>query len=264
MNLTFDSLMVRALDEPDAVYGLAARSVAVSPDGLTYTFALRPQARFHDGSRLTARDAAFSLTLLREKGHPEIAEVIRAMTEAQAEGDGAAGRDLRARPRPGPAAVRGAAADLLGGLLRRPRLRGLDPGGAAGLRPLPGRHGRSRPLHRIRAGAGLLGRRPAGECRPEQLRHDPLRVFSRSHRGVRGVQERRLHVPGGVHRPGLGHGLRLPGARRGPRGPRDGAGCAAQRHAGLVDQHPPRRVPRSRGCARRSACASISNGRTGT
>ena len=87
MNLTFDSLMVRALDEPDAVYGLVARAVTVSPDGLTYTFALRPQARFHDGSRLTARDAAFSLKLLRDKGHPEISEVIRAMRDARAEGD---------------------------------------------------------------------------------------------------------------------------------------------------------------------------------
>ncbi|MFB0493445.1 microcin C transport system substrate-binding protein [Methylobacterium sp. OAE515] len=87
MNLTFDSLMVRALDEPDAVYGLLARSVAVSPDGLTYTFSLRPQARFHDGSRLTAQDAAFSLKLLRDKGHPEIAEVIRAMSDARAEGE---------------------------------------------------------------------------------------------------------------------------------------------------------------------------------
>lgn len=87
MNLTFDSLMVRALDEPDAIYGLLARAVTVSPDGLTYTFDLRPQARFHDGSRLTARDAAFSLTILRDKGHPEIAETIRDMKEAGAEGD---------------------------------------------------------------------------------------------------------------------------------------------------------------------------------
>lgn len=87
MSLTFDSLMVRALDEPDALYGLLAREVAAAPDGLSYTFRLRPQARFHDGSRLTARDAAFSLTLLKEKGHPEIAEVIRDMSEAVASDD---------------------------------------------------------------------------------------------------------------------------------------------------------------------------------
>ncbi|GJD78796.1 extracellular solute-binding protein [Methylobacterium gregans] len=88
INLTFDSLMVRALDEPDAVYGLVARSVAVSADGLTYTFRLRPQARFHDGTRLTAHDAAFSLTTLRDHGHPAISQEIRDMSEAAAEDDG--------------------------------------------------------------------------------------------------------------------------------------------------------------------------------
>ncbi|WP_239510762.1 ABC transporter substrate-binding protein, partial [Morganella morganii] len=71
MNLTLDSLMVRALDEPDALYGLLARAVEIAGDGLTYRFRLRPQARFHDGSRLTAHDAAFSFRILKEKGHPE-------------------------------------------------------------------------------------------------------------------------------------------------------------------------------------------------
>src|SRR5262245_52436621 len=33
MELTFGSLMVRAEDEPDALYGLAARAVQISPDG---------------------------------------------------------------------------------------------------------------------------------------------------------------------------------------------------------------------------------------
>ncbi|MCJ2132119.1 extracellular solute-binding protein [Methylobacterium sp. E-045] len=87
MNLTFDALMVRALDEPDALYGLVAREVEASEDGLTYRFGLRPQARFHDGSRLTAGDVAFTLNLLKQKGHPEISQVIRDMADAVAEGD---------------------------------------------------------------------------------------------------------------------------------------------------------------------------------
>jgi hypothetical protein len=50
MELTFASLMVRAEDEPDALYGLAARAVQISPDGLTYRFLMRPGITFHDGS----------------------------------------------------------------------------------------------------------------------------------------------------------------------------------------------------------------------
>ena len=34
MELTFATLMARANDEPDAMYGLAAKSVQISPDKL--------------------------------------------------------------------------------------------------------------------------------------------------------------------------------------------------------------------------------------
>ena len=77
MELTFATLMKRAGDEPDALYGLAARAVRVSPDGLTYRFLLRPEATFHDGSRITAHDVAFSLNTLKEKGHPIITQLMR-------------------------------------------------------------------------------------------------------------------------------------------------------------------------------------------
>jgi microcin C transport system substrate-binding protein len=87
MEYTFASLMTRALDEPDAMYGLAARAVRISADGLTYRYLLRPEARFHDGSRLTAEDVAFSLNTLKEKGHPIITQFMRDFAGAQAEGD---------------------------------------------------------------------------------------------------------------------------------------------------------------------------------
>ncbi|MGA2055018.1 MAG: extracellular solute-binding protein [Bradyrhizobium sp.] len=87
MDMTFAPLMVRAGDEPDAMYGLAAKSVQISPDRLTYRFTIRPEARFHDGSKLTAQDAAFSLTILKEKGHPLIVVQLRDMVKAEAVDD---------------------------------------------------------------------------------------------------------------------------------------------------------------------------------
>jgi microcin C transport system substrate-binding protein len=84
MDMTFTALMARANDEPDAMYGLAAKSVWISPDKLTYRFTMRPEARFHDGSKLTAHDVAFSLSALKEKGHPLIVVQLRDMVKAEA------------------------------------------------------------------------------------------------------------------------------------------------------------------------------------
>lgn len=71
LELLFDSLMVRALDEPDSVYGLVARSADLAADGKTLAFKLRPEARFADGSPLTAEDVKFSFQTLKQKGHPQ-------------------------------------------------------------------------------------------------------------------------------------------------------------------------------------------------
>jgi microcin C transport system substrate-binding protein len=87
MELTFASLLVRANDEPDAMYALAARAVRVSADGTTYHFLLRPEAKFHDGTRLTAHDAAFSLNILKDKGHPIITQLLRDFIAAEAADD---------------------------------------------------------------------------------------------------------------------------------------------------------------------------------
>jgi microcin C transport system substrate-binding protein len=87
MDLTFTALMARSGDEPDAMYGLAAKSVQISPDRLVYRFTLRPEARFHDGTKLTAHDAAFSFTTLKAKGHPLILQQMRDMVKAEASDD---------------------------------------------------------------------------------------------------------------------------------------------------------------------------------
>ena len=87
MSATSDSLMAGNGDEPDSVYGLVARAVRYSPDRLTYRFLLRPEARFADGSKLTAADVAFSLQTLKAKAHPIYAQLLEQMDNAVAEAE---------------------------------------------------------------------------------------------------------------------------------------------------------------------------------
>lgn len=84
MELVFDTLMARALDEPDAVYGLVASSADVAPDGLSVTFKLRPEAKFADGSPLTADDVVFSFDTIKAKGHPAFAIPLKDVVSAEA------------------------------------------------------------------------------------------------------------------------------------------------------------------------------------
>ena len=67
-----DSLMARAFDEPDAMYGLLAESVETPADRSYAVFTLRPEARFSDDTPVTAEDVAWSIETLRDKGAPQI------------------------------------------------------------------------------------------------------------------------------------------------------------------------------------------------
>jgi microcin C transport system substrate-binding protein len=81
--LTFDTLMARALDEPDALYGLVAESIEVAPDGTAAAFNLRPEARFHDGTPVTAEDVAATFRLLVDKGHPRYRVLFAGVERAE-------------------------------------------------------------------------------------------------------------------------------------------------------------------------------------
>jgi microcin C transport system substrate-binding protein len=84
LDVLFDTLMVRAFDEPDAVYGLVAKSAEVAPDRMSVTFRLRPEAKFSDGSALTAEDVVYSFDILKEKGHPLFRVQLRDVAKAEA------------------------------------------------------------------------------------------------------------------------------------------------------------------------------------
>ena len=54
------------LNENNEVSPYLAESYSVSDDGLTYTFNLAKNAKFHDGEPVTSEDVAFSLGIIRE------------------------------------------------------------------------------------------------------------------------------------------------------------------------------------------------------
>ena len=87
MELCYDALMGSSADEPDSLYCTLSSSVEISEDRNTYTFELRPQARFHDGSAVTAHDVAFSYNELKENGHPSLGQALRDMSKAIALSD---------------------------------------------------------------------------------------------------------------------------------------------------------------------------------
>jgi len=84
LELLFDTLMTRAADEPDAMYGLVASSAEIAADGMSVTFKLRPEARFSDGSQLTAEDVVFSFDTLKTRGHPIYAQTLADVVNAEA------------------------------------------------------------------------------------------------------------------------------------------------------------------------------------
>lgn len=81
--LTFESLMVAAADEPDSYYGLIAESVELPEDRSWAEFTLRKEAKFHDGSSITAEDVAFSFQALKTEGHPTYGLLLKDVLEAQ-------------------------------------------------------------------------------------------------------------------------------------------------------------------------------------
>lgn len=75
--MLFDTLMARAMDEPDAVYGLVAKTADLAADRKSLVFELRPEAKFADGAALTSEDVCDSFRLLSTLGHENIRLTIK-------------------------------------------------------------------------------------------------------------------------------------------------------------------------------------------
>ncbi len=69
-SLIFEPLMGRNWDEPFSLYGLLAESIETDDSRSWVEFTLREEARFSDGSPVTAEDVMWSFEILGTKGHP--------------------------------------------------------------------------------------------------------------------------------------------------------------------------------------------------
>jgi peptide/nickel transport system substrate-binding protein len=91
MGFVFESLLRPANEPPFALEGwLATGYPVVSADKLSYTFTVRPEARFADGGAVTAADVLFSLKVVK---HPEVLaphlrNYFAAVKQARIEEDG--------------------------------------------------------------------------------------------------------------------------------------------------------------------------------
>jgi microcin C transport system substrate-binding protein len=84
LSLLFDSLMASSSDEPNSAYGLVAHSVERSDDRKSITFFMRPEAKFSDGTPVTAEDVVFSFNTLKAKGHPVYRFGVKDVEKAEA------------------------------------------------------------------------------------------------------------------------------------------------------------------------------------
>lgn len=83
LGLLFDSLMAPANDEPGSLYGLVASEADLAEDRKSVTFTLRPEAKFSDGTALTAEDVCDSFRLLSTLGAENIRITIKDVADCE-------------------------------------------------------------------------------------------------------------------------------------------------------------------------------------
>ncbi|MEP3332520.1 extracellular solute-binding protein [Sedimentitalea sp.] len=73
----YESLLFPSYDEPASYYGLVAESLEYPESQDWVIFNMRPEARFSDGTPVTAEDVVFSHNLLLDQGLQSYAEAVR-------------------------------------------------------------------------------------------------------------------------------------------------------------------------------------------
>ena len=83
----WETLLVGSADEVATGYGHLAETVEVAADRMWVAFELRPEARFADGTPVTAGDVVWTFKTLMEKGRPSIRVAYGDVQEAVVESE---------------------------------------------------------------------------------------------------------------------------------------------------------------------------------
>jgi len=86
VDLIYDTLMIPALDEVSAEYGLLAESVSYPDDFSSVTYRLRPQAKFHDGTPVTPEDVVYSFNAYKQHS-PQLSAYYQHVLKAEKTGE---------------------------------------------------------------------------------------------------------------------------------------------------------------------------------
>ncbi len=87
LGFLFETLTSNSADEAFSEYGLIAEAIEIPEDRSHVTYTLRPKARFHDGTPITADDVIFSFEILQSSGNPFYKSYYANVTKAEKLGE---------------------------------------------------------------------------------------------------------------------------------------------------------------------------------
>lgn len=83
LHLAYDRLMRRVWDEPFTLYPLIAERVEIPEDRSSITIHINKDARFNDGSQITADDILFTYETLKTDGRPNMRRIYKLIDTAE-------------------------------------------------------------------------------------------------------------------------------------------------------------------------------------
>ena len=81
----WETLLRNSIEEVATAYGALAEKVEIAPDRLSVTFTLRAEAKFHDGTPITADDVVWTFNTLLQHGRPQYRQFYGDVAEVVAE-----------------------------------------------------------------------------------------------------------------------------------------------------------------------------------